>query len=261
VPFGGNPAVVCLLDEPCSDAGWMQSLAAEMNVSETAFVALAPASGSYGLRWFTPTTEVQLCGHGTLASAHALWSTGRLESDRTARFRTRFAGELRASRRGDDIALDFPALASTPVDQPAGLAAALGVPGASISAVAQNPLHHLVELTDADTVRGLDPDLEALSALDVAAVVVTAPADDDRFDFVSRYFAPRFGIAEDPVTGSAHCSLGPWWSRTFGRSVLRGYQASARGGIVGVEVLDHRVTLSGRAVTVWTGTLTAVAHP
>jgi predicted PhzF superfamily epimerase YddE/YHI9 len=251
VAFRGNPAAVCLLDAAADD-DWMQALAAEMNLSETAFVV--PWGDGYDLCWFTPTSPVELCGHATLASAHALWETGRLGRDLPAHFHTRTRGELLATRRGDAIALDLPAVPSVVVDEPTGLATALG---AEVRLVGSNSLHHVVELDDAATVRGLDPDLAALALVDVEAVVVTAPSDDARFDFVSRYFAPRHGIAEDPVTGSAHCSLGPWWGERLGRSELIGYQASARGGVVGVEVQPDgpRVTLIGDAVTVWRGEL------
>jgi predicted PhzF superfamily epimerase YddE/YHI9 len=249
--FSGNPAAVCLLDAPADEA-WMQALAAEMNLTETAYVA--PRDTGFELRWFTPTMEAQLCGHATLASAHALWETGRLPRSAPARFQTRWKGELVAATEGSSIALDFPAAPSLPVDEPPGLAGALGAP---IVGVARNDLHHLVELEDASTVRALVPDFAALRDVDVEAVVVTAAGDEPRYDFVSRYFAPRHGIDEDPVTGSAHCSLGPWWSARLGRVDLVGYQASRRGGVVRVRAApdERRVTLIGDAVTVWQGEL------
>ena len=254
VPFRGNPAAVCLLDDAADDA-WMQDLAAEMNLSETAFVT--PRIDGFDLRWFTPTMEVELCGHATLAGAHALWETGRLGPKDRARFHTRMRGELAAVR--DDptfIALDFPAAPSTPIDEPAGLSAALGAP---LTVVARNTLHHLVEVDDARTVRTLAPDFAALRAVDVAAVTVTAASDDPAYDFVSRYFAPRHGVDEDPVTGGAHCSLGPWWGARLGKTEVIGYQASRRGGVVRVRVRpgDPRVTLLGEAVTVWRGEVAA----
>ena len=228
----------------------MGSLAAEMNLPETAFVT--PNGDGFGLRWFTPTTEIELCGHGTLASAHALWETGALDRGVPARFHTRRKGELVATREGGSIALDFPAAPSTPVDEPAGLSAALGAP---LRVVARNDLHHLAEVADASTVRTLAPDFDALASVDLEAVTVTAASDDPAYDFVSRYFLPRYGIDEDPVTGSAHCSLGPWWSERLGKDEVVGYQASRRGGVVRVRVSHGapRVTLLGEAVTIWRG--------
>jgi predicted PhzF superfamily epimerase YddE/YHI9 len=248
--FRGNPAAVCLLDAPADD-GWMQALAAEMNLSETAYVA--PHDDGFGLRWFTPTTEVQLCGHATLASAHALWETGRLAPETPARFHTRWKGVLGAVRVEGGIALDFPAATSVEVSEPRGLSDALG---AHVVATARNDLHHVVELSDASAVRGLAPDIAKLRDVEVEAVAVTARSDDDRYDFVSRYFAPRHGIDEDPVTGSAHTSLGPYWAAKLGSSTLRAHQASARGGDVRIEVTGDRVSLIGQAVTVWRGELT-----
>lgn len=248
--FRGNPAAVCLLDD-VTDATRMQTIAAELNLSETAFVA--PEDRGFGLRWFTPAVEVVLCGHGTLAAAHVLWETGRLAPDEPARFRSRWKGELLATRSGTGVALDFPAAPSPLVAVPAGLAAALG---ADPVAVGANDLHHVVELADETTVRSIVPDLDALTAVDVEAVTVTARSDDPAYDFVSRYFAPRHGISEDPVTGSAHTSLGPWWAARLDRRELIGRQVSARGGVVTVRVGDTgRVTLQGDAVTIWRGEL------
>jgi predicted PhzF superfamily epimerase YddE/YHI9 len=254
-PFRGNPAAVCLLDQPL-DAAAMQRVAAELNLSETAFVV--PRHDGFDLRWFTPTTEVELCGHATLASAHVLYESGRLAGDEPARFHTRWRGELVGSSAGDGIALDFPAAASTVVDPPPGLAAALRVDPV---VVGENDLHHVVEVAEATTVRRLAPDLGALTTLrGVEAVCVTAAGDEPGIDFVSRYFAPRHGVDEDPVTGSAHTSLGPWWAERLGRNGLVGRQVSARGGTVRVEVgapSPGRVTLVGGAVTVWRGELLA----
>lgn len=252
-PFTGNPAAVCLLDEDVA-VDRMQALAAELNLSETAFV-LARHDG-FGLRWFTPTQEVQLCGHATLASAHVLYESGRLARDELARFHTRWKGELTARCTDEGIALDFPAALTTSVSPPAGLAAALG---SELGTVGANELHHVVELADADAVRALAPDLDALRGLDdVDAVAVTAASDEPAYDFVSRYFAPRHGIPEDPVTGSAHTSLGPWWGERLGRTHVVGHQVSRRGGTVHVTVdapRPGRVTLEGAAVTVWRGDL------
>jgi PhzF family phenazine biosynthesis protein len=253
--FRGNPAAVCVLDQPL-DEGTMQRIAAELHLSETAFVV--PRGGAFDLRWFTPTTEVELCGHATLASAHVLYESGRLATDQPARFRTRWRGELVATATDDGIALDFPAAVATPVDAPPGLAAALGVEPV---AVGVNDLHHVVELHDPAAVRGLTPDIAALAGLsDVHAICVTAPSGAEDVDFVSRYFAPRYGIDEDPVTGSAHTSLGPWWAARLGRTHLVGEQVSARGGIVRVDVdapSPGRVLLTGHAVTIWRGELVA----
>jgi predicted PhzF superfamily epimerase YddE/YHI9 len=247
--FRGNPAVVCFLDEAADDA-WMQALAAEMNVSDTAFVV--PRHDGHDVRWFTPAVEVELCGHATLAAAHALWESGRLAPDAPARFHTRRQGTLIATRVGDEIAIDFPAARSTPVDEPAGLSAALGT---RVAAVARNDLHHLAELDDEATVRALTPDFGALRAVDVEAVAVTARSNDRRYDFVSRYFAPKWGIDEDPVTGSAHTSLGPYWSAKLGKTHLIARQISRRGGELTIDDHGDRVTITGHAITIWSGTV------
>jgi PhzF family phenazine biosynthesis protein len=252
-PFRGNPAAVCLLDQPASDP-WMLAVAAEMNLSETAFVLARADGDGFGLRWFTPKVEVELCGHATLAAAHVLWETGWLAAGDAARFHTA-SGVLTCTRNGATIWMDFPALPSEDVDEPRGLAAALG---ASPVRVARNRHDHLVELASPDAVRTLDPDLAALAEIETRAIVVTARAEDDHeYDFVSRCFGPRVGIDEDPVTGSAHCALGPWWAARLGRAQLVGYQASARGGIVHVTVDGDRVRLGGDAVTVVRGELVA----
>jgi len=261
VPFTGNPAAVCLLDDDrarAADAGWMQDLAAEMNHSETAFVDLTTlaTTGEIGLRWFTPTVEVDICGHATLASAHVLLEEG-LASAPIA-FRTA-AGVLRADRSGRDaISLDFP------IDVPvAGLpdgyfadefADALG---ASVIGVARCRYDVLVEVSAAAEVRELEPDLAVLRAASGRGVIVTAAADDgvDDADFVSRFFAPGVGIDEDPVTGSAHCCLAPYWAEKLGKPSLVGAQLSRRGGTVGVEVAGERVLLRGDAVTISRGEL------
>ena len=249
-PFRGNPAAVCILDEP-ADEMWMQSVAAEMNLSETAFLAPAGAARDFDLRWFTPVTEVDLCGHATLASAHILWETGRLASTELATFHTK-SGVLTATHSDGSIWLDFPALPSETVDAPPALADALGATPVSVG---HNVHQYLVELASAKVVRDLRPDLEKLMTFETRAVVVTAASDNDEYDFVSRCFGPRVGIAEDPVTGSAHCALGPWWAPRIGRNELIGYQASARGGVVRVRVHGDRVDLGGTAVTVLRGEL------
>ena len=242
--FAGNPAAVCLLEQP-RDAAWMQLVAREMNLSETAF--LVPSGDVWSLRWFTPTVEVELCGHATLASAHVLWESGRLPSPDTARFDTA-SGRLQAARSSDWIALDFPATPDRPVAPPAGLAEALG---AAPRYVGTSSFDLLVELDDEATAR--------LRLLEARGVMVTSAADTPGYDFVSRFFGPAVGVDEDPVTGSAHCCLGPYWSRRLGRSRLVAWQASARGGHVEVELRGDRVVLYGKAVTVLEGRLTDAA--
>lgn len=248
--FAGNPAAVCLLDRP-RPARWLQAVAAEMNLSETAFVQ--PTARGFGLRWFTPVAEVDLCGHATLATAHVLWEEGLAPGDRELAFRTR-SGVLRAVRRGPRIELDFPARPCKPCKPPAGLMAALG---AKAVAVARNQDDLLVELADERAVRALAPDLVRLARIPVRGIAVTARSPARGIDFVSRFFAPAVGVAEDPVTGSAHCALGPWWAERLDRTVLTGFQASARGGAVEVEMAGDRVLLRGAAVTVTRGQLLA----
>ena len=227
-PFAGNPAAVCVLDGPRDDA-WMRQLAGEMNLSETAF--LHPEGDRYRLRWFTPAAEVELCGHATLASAHILWETGQLRRDGTARFITR-SGPLAANRRGDWIELDFPYEKAEMAAAPPGLVEALGVAPLWIG---RNRLDYLIEVASEAEVRQADPDFRALKSIPVAGaiaagVIVTAPADGIDIDFVSRYFAPAAGIDEDPVTGSTHCCLGPFWGTRLGKNELAARQVSARGG-------------------------------
>ncbi len=242
-PFAGNPAAVCFLDGEAPD-GWMQRVAAEMNLSETAFVT--SAEDGFGLRWFTPAAEVDLCGHATLAAAHALWETDRLASDAAARFHSR-GGLLTAERDGDTIWLDFPALPPEAADPPDGLAEALGV---EPLAVARSRFDWLIELADAEAAAEVAPDFRALRRVQARGVIVTAPGTDGA-DFASRFFAPAVGIDEDPVTGSAHCVLAPYWAAKLGRSDLVGRQLSQRGGTVRARVEGDRVRLGGRAVTVF----------
>jgi len=244
--FAGNPAAVCLLDQP-ADASWMQAVAAEMNLSETAFVTAR--GGDFGLRWFTPAVEVALCGHATLASAHVLWQTGRLASDLAARFET-LSGRLTATHDGASITLDFPADPTLPSPPPPGLLDALAV---TPVAVARGRFDYVVEVADADSVRGLAPDFARLAAVKTRGVVVTALADRPGADFVSRFFAPGAGVAEDPVTGSAHCTLVCYWAPKLGRDRLVGRQLSKRGGEVHVTLAGDRAFLSGQAVTVLSG--------
>ena len=244
-PLGGNPAAVCLLPAPADEA-WMQWVAREMNLSETAFL-VGRDDGAFDLRWFTPAVEVDLCGHATLASAHALWEENHLDPDAPAVFHTR-SGRLSAILRDGWIEMDFPAELDRPTSVPDGLAGALG---AEPIYVGRNRFDYLVEVEAEASVRRLAPDIRRLGKLAIPrGIIVTARAETDGVDFVSRFFAPSAGSDEDPVTGSAHCCLGPHWRRRLGRSAFTAWQASARGGLVKVEVRGDRVTLSGQAVTV-----------
>lgn len=247
-PFTGNSAAVCLLDTP-RDASWMQGLAGELNLSETAF--LEPrADGDWHLRWFTPTVEVDLCGHATLASAHVLWHE-RGHTARQLRFHTR-SGPLTAEHGEQFIVLDMPADPPVTISALPALAIALG---ATPTWIGRWRAGYLAVLEQAAQVRELAPDFAALTAAGAKRVIVTAPGDRPEYDFISRFFAPGVGIPEDPVTGSAHCVLAPYWSGRLGRTRLTGYQASRRGGVVGVETAGDRVRLSGPAVTVHSGVL------
>jgi PhzF family phenazine biosynthesis protein len=247
--FGGNPAAVCVLPEPASD-DWMRNVAREMNLSETAF--LTPHDGGYRLRWFTPAVEVDLCGHATVASAHVLWQDGHLKPGQQARFHTR-SGLLLADRRGEWIELDFPAKIVTPAPAPPELLPALGVGEAVF--VGKNAFDYLVEIDSEETLRGLSPDHSTLRRIPVRGVIVTARSNSGEFDFVSRFFAPGSGIDEDPVTGSAHVALGPYWAERLGKKEFTAFQASARGGVVRVKLEGDRVLLGGQAVTVMTADL------
>jgi PhzF family phenazine biosynthesis protein len=249
-PFRGNPAGVCLLQDPRPEI-WMQQVALEMNLSETAF--LHPEGDGYRLRWFTPVTEVRLCGHATLASAHVLYSEGRMSSEVPIRFMT-LSGVLTASRVGDRIALDFPARPPRTVPPPADLVEAVGFEPVSVLRDAED---YLLLADSESRVRSLSPDLRALASVTARGVIVTAPSDDPAHDFVSRFFAPRVGVDEDPVTGSSHCCLAPFWGERLGKTDMTGYQASSRGGTVYVRLAQDRVILSGHAVTTLRGELTA----
>ena len=252
-PFSGNPAAVCLLGAPCDDAAWMQSVAAEMNLSETAFVVRRP-DGDHDLRWFTPTTEVDLCGHATLASAHVLWESGVIAAESRVRFHTR-SGALVTRLVGDTIELDLPARPVSSTTTAVGVEH-LGAP--EIVAMFDNGHQLVVEVSDAAAVRATAPDFAPLgAAADRLWVVTASAAVDDPADFVSRSFGPRYGIDEDPVTGSAHCALGPLWADRLGRDEVVGHQISSRGGIVTVRVHAEAVTLGGRAITVARGELLA----
>lgn len=253
-PFSGNPAAVCWLEKP-RDADWMQRVAQEMNLSETAF--LEPQADGFGLRWFTPTTEVRLCGHATLASAHALEIWGRAPADGIIRFLTK-SGWLTARRRGEGIELDFPATEQREAAAPPGLLEALGRPRPLFCGSGAGPLgdNFLLELETAAHVRAVKPDFGALRAVPVRSVVITAIGEPSSgYDFVSRFFAPSGGVDEDPVTGSAHTHLTPYWAKKLGRKALRAWQASPRGGELEVEWRGERVGLAGRCRTVFRGEL------
>jgi predicted PhzF superfamily epimerase YddE/YHI9 len=247
-PFGGNPAAVCLLPA-VREASWMQFVAREMNLSETAF--LVRQADGFQLRWFTPAVEVDLCGHATLASAHELWEAGHLGPDEQARFYTR-SGLLTAQRAGDWIEMDFPAMPDKQTAAPEGLTQGLG---ATPKYVGRNAFDYIVELDSEEAVRALRPNFSVLEKIPVRGVIVTSRGAD--YDFVSRFFAPASGINEDPVTGSAHCCLGPFWRSRLNRTEFVAYQASARGGVVRVRLEGDRVCLSGQAVTVLRGELLA----
>ncbi|MBV9775174.1 MAG: PhzF family phenazine biosynthesis protein [Gemmatimonadetes bacterium] len=248
-PFAGNPAAVCILPGP-ADERWMRDVAREMNLSETAFLH-PQGDGEWALRWFTPEVEVDLCGHATLASSHVLWEDGHLAPGAEARFHTR-SGLLTARREGEWISMDFPAKPETESTPPEGLVRALG---AEPTYVGRSHFDLLVEVDSEATVRGLRPDMGALRGVEARGVIVTSRADTSGYDFVSRFFAPGVGVDEDPVTGSAHCVLAPYWARRLGRDELVGFQASARGGAVRVRAAGERVLLGGQAVTVLRGEL------
>jgi PhzF family phenazine biosynthesis protein len=247
-PFSGNPAAVCVLPAPRDDA-WMQNVAREMNLSETAF--LVRQADGFDLRWFTPAVEVDLCGHATLASAHILWETGALSPQEMARFHTR-SGLLTASRRGEWIELDFPATPDEPATAPPELIPALGV---TPLYVGRSAFDYIVEVASQEVVRDMAPDFTALKRVETRGVIVTSVANSSQYDFVSRFFGPAAGVDEDPVTGSAHCCLGPFWSRRLGKKEFTAYQVSLRGGVVRVRLAGERVLLGGRAVTVLRGEL------
>ena len=249
-PFTGNPAGVCILKEPAPES-WMQNVAAEMNLSETAFVV--PQQDGYQLRWFAPAVEIDLCGHATLASAHVLWETGQLPHEATARFHTK-SGLLTAVWRRDLIELDFPSQPPTKSDPPAELLPSLGV---TAEFVGRSKFDYFVVLGSAQAVRDVKPDFTKLATLPVRGVIVSAKSDDAKFDFVSRFFCPAVGVNEDPATGSAHCCLGPYWAERLGKTELTGFQLSNRTGIVRVRCVGERVKLGGKAITIVRGEISA----
>jgi PhzF family phenazine biosynthesis protein len=247
-PFTGNPAAVCVLGAP-GEAGWMQSVAMEMNLSETAFVHRV--EDGWSLRWFTPAVEVDLCGHATLAAAHVLWHDGHLAAGEEARFHTR-SGLLTARRAGGWTQMDFP---SQPVTEPVSAPELRDALGVEVVFAGRSTADWLVEVASEREVRNLAPDLRALARLPARGIIVTARSSSDGVDFVSRFFAPRVGVDEDPVTGSAHVVLAPYWGEKLGRAEMVGFQASRRGGTVRVQVRGDRVGIAGQAVTVMEGTL------
>ena len=260
-PFRGNPAAVCVLPNP-QDQGWMQNVAREMNLSETAF--LVKQEDGFNLRWFTPAVEVDLCGHATLASAHVLWTEGHLSPEEEARFHTR-SGLLTAKLRGEWIEMDFPAnfvedaIAEEDASRMGAPPELVEVLGTSIEYAGKTQFDYLVQVESEAQVRQLQPDLKLLKTLPMRGLIVTSLAEGPKYDFVSRFFAPGAGIDEDPVTGSAHCCLGPFWRDRLGKDQFLAYQASSRGGVVKVGYCGgDRVFLGGQAVTVLRGELIAV---
>jgi PhzF family phenazine biosynthesis protein len=246
--FGGNPAAVLVLPRE-ADTTWMQAVAGEMNLSETAFVI--PEHDQFQLRWFTPRVEVDLCGHATLAAAHVLWDCGVLPPSAAARFQTR-SGLLTATKHDAWIELDFPAEFEEYCAAPLELTEALGV---AMHYVGRNRFDYLIEVENEAVLRALEPNLAILESIPSRGFIVTSLAEGTQYDFVSRFFAPGLGVREDPVTGSAHCCLGPFWSTRLAKDAMVGYQASQRGGVVRVAVQGDRVRLGGQAVTVLKGEL------
>ncbi len=246
--FTGNPAAVCILDRVMDDA-WMQAVAREMNLSETAF--LYQLADGYSLRWFTPTVEVDLCGHATLASAQILWESGSVSEDQVLRFHTK-SGLLTAKKSGEWIELNFPIEADQPCEAPERLQEALGVP---LLYVGKNRMDYIVEVENEETVRTLRPNLQLLEQIGSRGILVTSKANNPLYDFVSRCFFPAEGIPEDPVTGSAHCCLAPYWQRKLHKGEFLAAQVSARGGTIKVSIEGDRIRLCGQAVTVMKGNL------
>ncbi|WP_225802390.1 PhzF family phenazine biosynthesis protein [Streptomyces sp. NK15101] len=255
-PFSGNPAGVLLLDSFPDDV-WLQKVAAEVNLSETAFAHPLPAGGEadWALRWFTPTTEVDMCGHATLATAHVLHTTGIASG--TVRFAARCGVLITTAEADGTITMDFPTSSLTPLPVPEGLEKALGAEIVGVHDTADHIGDLLVELHDEATVRALTPDFAALKGLSSRGVIATAAAEHPHngYDFVSRGFFPAVGIDEDPVTGSAHTALAPHWSARFGREELTGFQGGARTGLVRTRLNGDRTLLNGHAVTVVDGEL------
>lgn len=247
-PFGGNPAAVCWLEQE-ADPAWMQAVAMEMNLSETAFVRRLP--DGHELRWFTPTVEVDLCGHATLASAHAVWSAGLADREVPLRFHTR-SGVLTCVSDGPLIELDFPSTPPRPEPASAVLIESLG---ATPRSTERSRFDFLAVFDSEQEVRRLKPNFRLMETIPVRGVIVTGPSDDPQFDFVSRFFAPAVGVDEDPVCGSAHCCLAPYWAGRLKKTALMAHQISKREGVLHLRVQGERVILGGQAVTVWQGEL------
>ncbi|NEQ52935.1 MAG: PhzF family phenazine biosynthesis protein [Leptolyngbya sp. SIO3F4] len=249
-PFAGNPAAVCVSNAPMDEA-LMQRIATEMNLSETAFLYPLEEEGNYSLRWFTPVAEIALCGHATLASAHVLWTEGHLAADVTVRFQTK-SGELLVTQQGELLRMDFPA---QPVhDAPLHPLLVAAMDHADIVHGSRNEVNYLVELRSPQAVANLTPDIDKLAKLPYQGIIVTSVGEAP-YDFISRYFVPSMGVPEDPVTGSSHCSLAPYWQAKLGKDKMLAYQASARGGELHVECAPERIYISGQAVTVMRGEL------
>lgn len=245
--FAGNPAAVCLLAVP-AETEWMQQLAAELRMPATAFLV---ASGSgWTLRWFTVTDELEICGHGTVAAAHVLWETRALAVAATAEFTTP-SGTITAAKEGRSVFLSLPAGRVTETEAPPLLLDSVGV---GVESVWRTPLDYLLVVDGPDLVAGLDPDIDAIARIETRGVIVTAEGGDG-VDFTSRFFAPRIGVREDSVTGSAHASLAPFWAERLGKTTLRARQASERGGFLDLRVSDTTVQVGGPAVTVSRGEL------
>lgn len=251
-PFKGNPAAVCVLSEPISDT-LMQNIAFELNLAETAFVCKEEDKEGFNLRWMTPVSEVDLCGHATLATSHILWQTGICKKDETIHYNTK-SGVLKADYHEGEIGLDFPAIPQKKIEYPKELVDAIG--GVTPKYVGMTKWNYLIELNSESDVRNLKPNFDIMLQLPGWGTIITAKADEgnkDGFDFVSRFFAPEKGIQEDPVTGSAHCALGPYWQKRLGKDSFKAFQASERGGVLGIKVSGDRVVLAGEAVTVIEG--------
>ncbi|WP_397538539.1 PhzF family phenazine biosynthesis protein [Rummeliibacillus pycnus] len=248
-PFKGNPAAVCYLSEE-KESNWMQQIAKEINLPTTAFINLL--NNKYYLRWFTPTTEIPICGHGTLASSYFLWEKGLFDKEKSITFQTK-SGVLEAQLIDDWVQLQFPTMIQEKTIAPDVLVRALGV---DLTYVGKNKLDYLVEVESEDLVRNLKPNIDLITQLAVRGVIVTSKSNTSEFDFVSRFFSPSQGINEDFVNGSSHCCLGPYWKDKFKKNNLTAYQASERGGIIKLRVIDGAVLLSGKAVTIFEGKLT-----
>jgi PhzF family phenazine biosynthesis protein len=245
-PFAGNPAAVCIVENELTETQ-MKNIAFEMNLAETAFVR--KKGDIYGLRWFTPESEVDLCGHATLATSHILWQTGLHDKSETISYDTR-SGILKANRVNDKIVLDFPADPEHAVDIPDALVKTLGARPVYLGMAKWS---YVAEMDSEDTVRKVVPDFILMKTLEAWGVIITARSKSPEFDFISRFFAPGKGVQEDPVTGSAHCALGPYWMKKLGKNEMRAFQASERGGVLDVKVDGDRIKLSGNAVTVIEG--------